>query len=234
MHYTPFKTRWLNDFIGNICGLIIILPHRFFRYEHCDHHTYTQLTGKDPELIPMPNNFREYFLYLSAIPYWKTKITELLRHCARKLTDVELKFIPREEHHIVFLEAQLMVLFYIAIFAVSIAYGSTLALWYWIVPLILAEPIMRFIRVTEHVGRPTIDDYTQNTRSNIVSLPMRFLCWNMNYHAEHHYASSVPFHALPKLHEKLSNYVTLEKRGYIGAHIDIIRELLAKRSHQNR
>ena len=30
VHYTPFKTRWLNDFIGNICGLIIILPHRFF------------------------------------------------------------------------------------------------------------------------------------------------------------------------------------------------------------
>lgn len=42
VHYTAFRTRWLNEVIGNICGVAIILPNRFFRYEHCDHHTYTR------------------------------------------------------------------------------------------------------------------------------------------------------------------------------------------------
>ena len=49
-HYTVFKTRWLNDVVGNVCGFIIMLPNRHFRYEHCDHHTYTQLRGDDPEI----------------------------------------------------------------------------------------------------------------------------------------------------------------------------------------
>ena len=56
VHYTVFRTRWLNDLVGNICGWSIGLAHQFFRYEHCDHHTYTQLTGKDPEMVPMPAN----------------------------------------------------------------------------------------------------------------------------------------------------------------------------------
>jgi fatty acid desaturase len=60
VHYTVFRTRWLNDVVGNICGFIIMLPNRHFRYEHCDHHTYTQLAGDDPELAssPLDDNFR--------------------------------------------------------------------------------------------------------------------------------------------------------------------------------
>jgi len=59
-HYTAFKTRWLNDVVGNVCGLVIMLPNRFFRYEHCDHHTFTQIQGKDTEMIEMPLTMREY------------------------------------------------------------------------------------------------------------------------------------------------------------------------------
>ena len=88
---------------------------------------------------------------------------------------------------------------------------------------------MRAIRMTEHVGRPNIRDMKQNTRTNLVTLPMRFMCWNMNYHAEHHYASSVPFHALPKLHRKLEGYVHVENRGYLGAHIDIISQIIGRK-----
>ena len=29
----------------------------------------------------------------------------------------------------------------------------------------------------------------------------RFLYWNMNYHIEHHMFPTVPYHALPRLHE---------------------------------
>jgi fatty acid desaturase len=42
--------------IGNICGFLIILPHQQFRHEHCDHHTYTQHKGQDPELIELPKS----------------------------------------------------------------------------------------------------------------------------------------------------------------------------------
>ena len=50
----------------------------------------------------------------------------------------------------------------------------------------------------------------------------------MNYHAEHHYVSSVPFHALPRLHEKLKDHIYVEENGYMGAHVDIVRQLYTK------
>ncbi len=87
---------------------------------------------------------------------------------------------------------------------------------------------MRFVRMTEHVGRPTVALMSENTRTNLVSRPMQFLCWNMNFHAEHHYASSVPFHALPRLHEKLRDHVHVEPGGYIGAHRQILAQIFGR------
>ena len=51
------RTRWLNDLVGAYCGFVIMLPPKFFRYEHCDHHTYTQVHGHDPEMILLPISF---------------------------------------------------------------------------------------------------------------------------------------------------------------------------------
>ena len=229
IHYTAFRTRRYNDIAGQICGFIIMLPHRFFRYEHCDHHTFTQITGDDPELIPTPKTYREYLFYLSAIPYWRNKFTEIFRHARGRLSDIERGFIPKEEHAAVYRDARVMLGTYAALFV-----GMAGTVWWglillWVIPMLLGEPIMRFIRMTEHVGRPTVAQMYENTRTNLVSLPWRFLGWNMNYHAEHHYVSSVPFHTLPKLHEKLKDHVYVEKGGYIGAHVDILRQIHAQK-----
>lgn len=232
-HYTVFRTRWLNDLAGNICGFIIMLPNRHFRYEHCDHHTYTQLRGDDPELIPLPESLAGYFWYLSSIPYWKTKFTELYRHVSGHLTAEERRFLPKEEYQTVFWEARLMMAAYLAILGLCAATGWWGPLWYWWLPVVMGEPVMRFIRMTEHVGKPCVREMKENTRTNYVTWPMQFLCWNMNYHAEHHYASSVPFYALPKLHEKLKDVIQVERRGYLGAHIDILAQLTGRKTRSD-
>ena len=99
-------------------------------------------------------------------------------------------------------------------------------LWLWLVPVLLGEPVMRAIRMTEHVGMPLVADMRRNTRTNLVWKPLRWLCWNMNYHAEHHYASSVPYHALPRLHEMLAGDLPVERAGYLGAHGDLLAQIL--------
>jgi fatty acid desaturase len=230
VHYTVFRTRWMNDLVGQICGLIIILPHRFFRYEHCDHHTYTQITGEDPELIPLPETFGEYFWYLSAVPYWRGKFTEVFRHASGNLSDVEKRFIPEVEHAAVYRDARVMLAIYAMLFAAMALSGNWFLVWYWIIPLVLGEPVMRFVRMTEHVGRPTVPQMSENTRTNLVAAPWAFLCWNMNYHAEHHYVASVPYHALPRLHEKLKDHIHIEKGGYLGAHREILRQIYKARA----
>ncbi|MHC0052182.1 fatty acid desaturase family protein [Actibacterium sp. D379-3] len=229
VHYTPFKTRWLNDVAGNICGFIIALPHQFFRYEHCDHHTHTQLKGKDPELIELPISVWAYLWYISSIPYWTTKGKEFARHIAGHVTEHEKSFLPEEVYKTVFREARIMAGLYAAILILCIVTGWWAPLWYWWLPVLLGEPAMRWIRLTEHVGRPNVQDMRENTRTNIISKPLAFLSWNMNYHAEHHYAASVPFYALPKLHEKLKGYVHVEERGYLGAHLDILGQLTGRK-----
>lgn len=228
-HYTVFRTRWLNDVAGNICGFIIMLPNRHFRYEHCDHHTYTNLKGQDPELIELPVSPGRYLWYISSVPYWKNKFTELFRHTAGRLSDEERRFVPKEEYGTIIWEARLMLAAYLVILAVCLASGWWAPLWFWWIPLFLGEPVMRAIRLTEHVGRPNVRDMKENTRTSLVSPAWRFLCWNMNYHAEHHYASSVPFHALPELHRRLEGYVHVEERGYLGAHLDILAQLTGRK-----
>jgi len=234
VHYTPFKTRWLNDVVGNACGFVIALPHQFFRYEHADHHTHTQLKGRDPELIPLPETFWGYLWYISAVPYWRAKVKEYYRHALGRVTEDEKIFLPKEAYKVVFWEVRIMLALYAAILIAMVAFQWWAPLWYWFIPVLLGEPVMRWVRLTEHVGRPNVRDMRENTRTNIISPPLAFLSWNMNYHAEHHYAASVPFHALPKLHDKLEGYVTTQPDGYIGAHRDILAQLRGDKPRADR
>ena len=229
VHYTVFKTRYLNEWVGNLCGWIILLPNLHFRYEHCDHHTFTHLRGKDPELIPLPKSLVGYFWYLSALPYWYGRIASILRHSLGKLTDEDKRFIPVTERSIIYRDARLMLASYAALLAFCVVLGVwEVLLYFWLLPMALGEPVMRYIRLTEHVGRPHTADMKHNTRTTLVSAPWRFLGWNMNYHAAHHYASSVPYHALPRLHELLKEHVHVEPGGYWGAHKEILAQLTGR------
>lgn len=151
-----------------------------------------------------------------------------------RLTASDMSFIPREERATVILEARMMTTLYAIIILVAVFFQIWGVLWFWLIPVVLGEPVMRAIRLTEHVGQPTVPDMKTNTRSNRVSLPWRFLCWNMNYPAEHHYASSVPFHALPALSKKLEGYIYTQDKGYWGAHVDIVSQLLGRSPRSDR
>ncbi|MGB1010370.1 MAG: fatty acid desaturase [Thiolinea sp.] len=228
VHYTVFRTHQLNNRVGQICGWLILLPNRHFRYEHTDHHTYTHQPGKDPELIPLPKTIWGYLLYLSALPYWYYRVFGMLRQSMGKLTEEEKRFIPENEYNKVFLEARLMLAGYALLLLAMPVFDFWQPLYFWLIPLALGEPMMRYIRLTEHVGRPYTNDLKLNTRTTLVNAPLRFLCWNMNYHAAHHYVPSVPFHALPQLHELLKDHVTVVEQGYWGAHREILAQLTGK------
>ena len=226
-HYTAFRSRRLCSVLGAVCGILLFIPPRFFRYEHCDHHTYTNLEGRDPELIPLPENRWQYLWYLSAMPYWYSQFSGLLRRATGNILKEEKRFIPKVEMAAVIRESRLMLAGYAGIILLMCLSGSLAPVFYWWLPMLLAEPVMRFVRMTEHVGRPMVADRQINTRSNQVSALWRFLAWNMNYHAEHHFASSVPFHALGQLHERIKDHVYVEEQGYLHAHRTILDSMAA-------
>ena len=202
IHNSAFHDPWINIIIAYICGIVLLIPPLFFRYEHTAHHSHTNIKGEDSELIDLPCSFKEYFLYLSSITYWTLMWRSFVRKLLGQLTAEEKEFIPQTEQNKVIWESRLMGLFYLLVIFVVIHFQWYAPIWYWWLPVLLGEPFMRAIRMTEHVGCPQEPDFKTNTRTSLVSTPLRFLCWNMNFHAEHHYAPSVPFHALPALHEK--------------------------------
>ena len=59
--------------------------------------------------------------------------------------------------------------------------------------------------MTQHLGlaEDVLDHRLNAHRARFVNPIFRFLYWNMNYHVEHHIFPTVPYHALPKLHEAI-------------------------------
>jgi len=204
-----------------------MLPHVYFRWEHTDHHTYTQDTKRDPQLIAQPHSIWGYFLYLSTIPYWLGFLRPFTRHFFGIIRNEEARFIPATERWKVIWEARAMLALYAAAAAYSVALHTPALLVYWLIPRLLAEPFMRYIRMTEHVGRPVNNaDFLQNSRTCLVSAPLRWLAWNMPYHAEHHLSPGVPFHALPALNGELCRVRRSIWHGYRAAHKEIFRRAL--------
>ena len=71
-HKTPFRTVWLNEWVGRFCGLMILLPFTWFRYFHLAHHRHTNIPRKDPELAAgaKPETWPAYVSFVSGVPYW--------------------------------------------------------------------------------------------------------------------------------------------------------------------
>ena len=224
-HRTVFTVRWLNDLCGWLCGVIIQLPPVYFRWEHYDHHTHTQLVDKDPQLIAMPRSMFEYIWYLTSFPYWQGFIKTFIPHVLGIIGREEQAFIPVPERYKVIWEARAMLAIYAGVAALSVYFSSMIALYYWVIPRLIAEPLMRLIRMTEHVGCSTTKDIFRNTRTTKVCAPLRILAWNMPYHAEHHMVPSIPFHALPDLHRIVGGKILQVCSGYRDAHLMILRKI---------
>jgi fatty acid desaturase len=54
---------------------------------------------------------------------------------------------------------------------------------------------------------------------------VRFITWNMPYHAEHHLYPAVPFHALPRVHVLVADKLAVPASGYTAVHRRFLRRL---------
>ena len=227
-HKTAFASQKLNTLIAGFSGLMIIIPPQYFTMEHAAHHTYTQHPEKDPESIPMSGYFLGYLYYASAIPYFQGVIKNLSRLPLGKFSSSEQAFIPERHRETVVRETRFMVFFYLGLLVFSVALQTWEVFWYWLMPRIVAEPLMRLIRISEHASCEWVADFRKNTRTTITLNPVRWLAWNMSFHAEHHAVPNLPFHALPALHLELAPHLEHVDQGYLTSHGNLLRKLLHK------
>ena len=94
---------------------------------------------------------------------------------------------------------------------------------YWIVPVLFGQPVLRLYLMAEHTGCPLVPDMLANSRTTLSNAAVRFIAWNMPYHAEHHAYPSVPFHHLPGLHRLLRGISGTIARGHLEVQRSIVR-----------
>ena len=122
-------------------------------------------------------------------------------------------------------EARVYLASYVAVAAVSTLTGTTAMLWLWVVPVVLGQPMLRLYLLAEHTGCPMVPDMLRNSRTVHTNAVVRFLAWNMPYHAEHHAYAAIPFHALPKAHAALAPYIREQSPGYASVHRELVRRI---------
>ena len=90
-------------------------------------------------------------------------------------------------------EARIMLAVYAGVAVLSVAFRSDAALIYWVLPALLGQPFLRAYLLAEQPACRSWRDFWENTRTTLTGLPVRFLAWNMPFHAEHHANPAVPF-----------------------------------------
>ena len=221
IHKTAFKTNWMNSVTGWICGFILLLPPAYFRAFHMAHHRHTQIKGKDPELdTPKPQSLPGYFWLLSGVTYWKEQIMFFLGYV---FSDRQDDFINKAKLGGVRREAGIYLVAYVSLFAISMQTRSDHLLFLWIIPILVGQPFLRAYLLAEHTLCPLVPEMLKNSRTTLTNPVLGWLCWNMNYHVEHHAYPAIPFHQLPKTHEYIHDQIEHLDTGYLQVNAEIIK-----------
>ena len=219
-HGTAFRSRWLNRLVGVVAGMVLLIGPRWFFHFHQDHHKFTQDPDRDPELgTPKPSGPGGYLWYLSGIPFWLANIRVLLGNAGGRRRD---SYVPEVMRRAVAQEARRMLAGYLVMLPL-LAVGGLLVP-YVLLPLAAGAPFLRAYLLAEHAGCAEAEgNMLLNTRTLLTTAPVRFLAWNMPYHAEHHSFPAVPFHALPRLHQVMKDDIRHLEPGYVSFHRRFVR-----------
>ena len=222
-HDTVFATHGLNTTLAWACGIVLCLPPAWFRFFHLAHHKHTHDPAYDPELqSPKPTTTSGYLWHITGIPLWISVAKSLWANATRPITAA---YIPDRQRGWIKTEARIFLGLYAAALVMSVALGSTVLLWFWLMPLLLGQPFLRLYLMAEHTLCPHVGDMFQNTRTIYTTRLIRGLAWNMPYHAEHHAFPMVPFHKLPHLHALAQAHLRETADGYTGFHAHLRAQL---------
>jgi len=227
VHYSAFRTRRVNEVVGWLAGFAILFNATYYRQFHFAHHRYAQDPSRDPELLtaPPPRSRAAYWWRATAIPYWQARLLNLWRLSRGQFDGLE--FIPATAHAEIVRSVRGTSAVLLALLVASLALGASVLVWYWLLPLALGLPFLRLYLLSEHTGCSEDDDGLSNTRTTRSLWLVRFLMWNLPYHAEHHLFPSIPFHQLPAAHGWLRAHLRVVAPGYVA----VQRELYAELEH---
>ncbi|WP_405651534.1 fatty acid desaturase family protein [Streptomyces sp. RK9] len=223
LHNLAYRSRRANTVTGIILGLPMLISFAAYKAAHMRHH-------RD---LGTPEN-REFFDYgdqygsrersrFGTFVDWTVRFT-MVHHYALFVVNLGRSLLGREfegesvrvsrrirRDHFLALGALL------AFTGLSLALGSAVVLWVWLIPLVLvAGPVHAFIELPEHFGCEVLNrDPFANTRTIRSNRILTWFTNGNNYHVEHHLMPNLPLERLPDLHGEVKDRIRYFNRGYI-------------------
>jgi fatty acid desaturase len=220
IHRTAFRRRWLNVAVSWLAAVPLLLPPAYFRAFHLAHHRHTQDPERDPELAHgKPETTAQYFWHVSGIPYWRERLATTI---AQALGRMDAPFVTARDRPWVVWEARALLAVALVLIGASAVAGSWAVVWLWLLPALIGQPFLRAYLLAEHTGCPFVPEMWRNTRTTLSLKPVRWLAWNMPYHAAHHAYPAVPFHRLPDAHTRMKANLAHVTDGYLAAQREIL------------
>lgn len=208
-HGTAFASAAGNTIASWIGAVWQFAPPAWMRAFHFTHHRHTHEVARDPELAGMEWVARwprgiAWLITVSGLPilFARVAITLVAATGVPALLARALPYVAVEQRAAVRRDARILLLVHGAIVALGWWTATPVATLY--VAAIPAHAVLSAYLTCEHRGLPATGDVLARTRSIAAGPLLRYLLWNMPYHAEHHAYPSVPFHALPRLHGLLA------------------------------
>jgi len=218
-HGTLFKSRKLNDWVGNwLCAYPIWADLQPYRPYHLQHHA-KNYTAEDPDLdlatkhpVSAASMRRKLWRDLSGQVGWK-RVKAVLR---RDLSGTGF-FKSRRDTEVSFGKTAAagssgwdnlrgVVLTNLALLLLLTAFGHPALYLLWVAAWLTTNSLVTRLRsIAEHNMVPDPRDELRNTRTMLASCWERLLVApnRVNYHLEHHLLMTVPFYNLPRLHRML-------------------------------
>jgi fatty acid desaturase len=226
-HQTAFESRVWNETGAWLGALMMLQAPSFFREFHWEHHRSTQNRELDPEIASAPGlldgwptNPITYLFLVSGqfLLVGKLGFTIVCALLPKAIWSQFFPFIRPDRLRRVAWESRIALVG----FSAFLGFGWEFVPGFWMVLFAwpLAHLFLGFYLMAEHTGLPSDGDQIERTRTVISNGPLRWLMWNMPYHAEHHAYPGVPYHALPALHQHLEPALRHECSGYIAFHLD--------------
>jgi len=236
-HGTAFASRRLNRVVTWLTAAPFYYTPSGFREFHFTHHRHTHEPTRDPEISiggkPAPGVTQSLVVYLGFVTGLPILLFKVMLMLAASLGGPPaiwsgvLSFVAPRARARLRWEAR-------AVLALHLLWVGAGVLWlpgllHLLVAQLLGHMLLSWYLVAEHNGLPHEGDVLARTRTMHPGPLMRWLMWNMPYHAEHHAYPAVPWHALPRLHALMHPLVHNVGGRYFRFHLEVWRALLSRR-----
>ena len=230
-HGTAFRSRSANDAVYYLASFMLLREPTLWRWSHVRHHSDTIIVGRDPEIVfPRPPRLRTILPNYLHIFNGPAMLKQMVAHAFGRIDGDTRDFVPADDLRRVVWEARIFVAVLSSTVAWSLVTWSIVPLLFIGLPSFYGVWWLWFFGMTQHAGlREDVLDHRLNTRTIYMNPVFRFLYLNMNYHTEHHMFPSVPYHALPALHDEVKSFLPEPYPSTWSAYREIIATLLKQR-----